>query len=134
MQLAGSLLFGVFKQEVGLRRMREFWAGLPIGLLAGLFIWLAPAAGGAQPGPLGGQTALIEASASFLPVDEAFSLEYGWVSADVLRVRWVIAQGYYLYKDQIELCRGRIGRYLLCRLESRRWMSSSVKPRCTTRA
>ena len=101
MQLASSLLFGVSKQEVGLRRMREFWAGLPIGLLAGLFIWLAPAVGGTQSQPLGGQTALVEASASFLPVDEAFSLEYGWVSADVLRVRWVIAQGYYLYRDQI---------------------------------
>lgn len=37
----------------------------------------------------------------FLPVEEAFVLEYSWASPGELALRWQMPDGYYLYRDQI---------------------------------
>ena len=39
----------------------------------------------------------------FLPADRAFAFEYAWSDAQTLALRWNIAEGYYLYREQMEL-------------------------------
>lgn len=45
----------------------------------------------------------------FLPPDEAFRFGAGVADADTLTLTWVIAEGYYLYKDQIQVGSGTPG-------------------------
>ncbi|MGI9344794.1 MAG: protein-disulfide reductase DsbD [Gammaproteobacteria bacterium] len=38
----------------------------------------------------------------FLPVEQAFALEYGWASPTELSVRWSMPDGYYLYRKHLK--------------------------------
>ena len=75
---------------------RRAWllAGLCLGLCA------APLCGSAKPFWL--QNAASDNSQDFLPPDAAFRVG-AHLDGDQLLIRWVIAQGYYLYRQKIQV-------------------------------
>lgn len=72
-----------------------------------------PAAGGSGNGPTGGLTSLFKSKSGglggarsnddFLPPDEAFKFSPGMEQPDSVALTWIIAEGYYLYKDRIQI-------------------------------
>ena len=71
-------------------------------LLAGLFLGLcaAPLSGSARPFWMQGGAS--DNSQDFLPPDAAFRVG-AHLDGDQLHIRWVIAQGYYLYQQKIQV-------------------------------
>ena len=65
-----------------------------------------PAASAAKSGGLGallGRKSAATGQSEFLPPDEAFRFGAGLPQADSIPLTWVIADGYYLYKDRISI-------------------------------
>jgi len=69
--------------------------------LALLAVALALAGGGALAKPYW-MTGEVSNAAEFLPPEQAFRLS-AYVDGRLLRIRWVIADGYYLYRSRIEV-------------------------------
>ena len=72
---------------------RNFWV---------LWLALGAAVAGGQQLPIQTPTDLPQLS-RFLPVDQAFKLEYGWQDKDTLALGWQIADDYYLYREQMKV-------------------------------
>jgi thiol:disulfide interchange protein DsbD len=64
---------------------------------------LPAAAGGGLSALLGKKSAAAGNQNDFLPPDEAFRFGAGLAQADSVPLTWVIADGYYLYKDRISI-------------------------------
>ena len=57
-----------------------------------------------------------QSETTYLPVEQAFTLEYGWTYFDgqpQLQLRWNIAENYYLYRDQIRIESQNFGNFTL---------------------
>jgi thiol:disulfide interchange protein DsbD len=62
---------------------------------------LSPATG--APGSIGSKLGLLPADDDFLDPDVAFQVDVYEEAGNRLRVHWVIAEGYYLYRDKITI-------------------------------
>jgi thioredoxin:protein disulfide reductase len=63
----------------------------------------AAAVGGGLSALLGKKSAAVSNQNDFLPPDQAFRFGVGLAQADSVPLTWVIADGYYLYKDRISI-------------------------------
>ena len=92
-------------------KLASFAASLAIGLLGSV---AAPGAWGAEPaatepartegaGPIDSflSGAAVQQNDDFLPIEQAFVLSADVTGPNTLRVRWLIADGYYLYKQKM---------------------------------
>ncbi len=70
----------------------RLWGATVGAVLAAAWALTAPAAAGT------GGTA---SAADLLPPEQAFAFQAEALQADMVRVRWQVAEGYYLYKDKI---------------------------------
>jgi len=57
----------------------------------------------ALTGSLGGRLGLLPADDDFLEPDQAFQVDVLAEAPDLLRVHWLIAKGYYLYRDKLSI-------------------------------
>jgi len=64
---------------------------------------VAPAQPEAGPDSVGSQLGLMSGDDDFLEPDVAFQLDVYAESPELLRVHWVIAPGYYLYRDKLSI-------------------------------
>jgi thiol:disulfide interchange protein DsbD len=91
-------------------------ASLATSLVAGLIGSMAVAAWGAEPAPAEPESATgenriesflngatVQQNDDFLPVEQAFVLSANVTGPNTLRVRWLIADGYYLYKSKMRV-------------------------------